>query len=153
MSAMAHRNSKTSLIFITLLLAASQASCGNQELMEKARQKVFLLNKEILEQTDELHEGNVIEFSGRVKRTPDGRLQFTIDELNQPGSDGDSAKGLTNFLSPPQDKPAIRSKPPTNNQTNHYIRYVLFEDMIESSASGNSTTESNFEGGGKALSE
>ena len=151
---MARTNSRLFILFLTLFLVASQASCGNQELMEKARQKVFLLNKQILEQSNRLPEGNTIEFTGRVKRTPDGKLQFTIDELKESTSDGDSKYLLQESLPAKQNTQSVS---PPQGRKHEYIRYVLFEDMNDSRDPDpkqvNAKKASTFEGGGKALSQ
>ncbi len=147
-------NSRLWIPFLGLFLVASQASCGNQELMEKARQKVFLLNKQILEQTNQLPEGNTIEFSGRVKRTADGKLQFTIDELRESTSDGTSKYLVPESLPVGQKSQPVQPNPAIENRKNEYIRYVLFEDMIkDSAAKSEPQAGSSFEGGGKAISK
>jgi hypothetical protein len=140
--------------FLGMFLVASQASCGNQELMERARQKVFLLNKQILEQTNQLPEGNTIEFSGRVKRTADGKLQFTIDELKESTSNGTSKYLVPESLPVGQEGQPVQTSPELQNRKKEYIRYVLFEDMINDSASPpEPAVGSSFKGGGKAISE
>lgn len=119
--------------------------------MEKARQKVFLLNKSILKETNQLPEGNVIEFSGRVKKTPDGKLQFTIDELKETEPEGESKHIIHETLPAKQ---STTSKPVTQSGKGQYIRYVLFEDMIDSKNSDTSNgAKSTFQGGGQAISQ
>lgn len=144
---------RVAILFVSLFLVATQASCGNQELMEKARQKVFLLNKEILKETNQLPEGNVIEFSGRVKKTPDGKLQFTIDELKETES-----KGTSKYIIADQLPTNAEIKPSQVSQggKHEYIRYVLFEDMIKSKSpvsKQGQAAKSTFQGGGQAVSQ
>ncbi|RMD70126.1 MAG: hypothetical protein D6819_05085 [Gammaproteobacteria bacterium] len=100
------------------------AGAGQAGLMEHARQKAFLLNKQVIEQLDLLSKDARIVLEGKVKVGPGGKVEVVLERLEAtPIEEGEIAlpKG-------------------------QYIRYMPFETMVLDHA-----PPSGFYGGGSAL--
>ena len=101
------------LIFICnlslILFSVSTLAAGNTGLMNQARNRAFQLNKEILTNLEMVDGDSTVLFSGRVIRGADGKLQLSID-------------GIQNV------EPIGRYRSLNNEQD---IEYITFEEMIE----------------------
>jgi hypothetical protein len=77
---------RNGLLYACLLLMgcvhATGAMCGNQELMDAARKKAFMVNEQVVKQMGNLVEPAQIYLKGRVKQLPDGTLQIVIDQVD-----------------------------------------------------------------------
>lgn len=125
--------SKSTQIFIficnlsLILFSVTTFAAGNTSLMNQARNRAFLLNKEILTSLEKVDGDSTVLFSGRVIRGADGKLQISID-------------GIQNVA-------PIGSYRSFNGQQD--IEYITFEEMIEKAHQNRSKPTANDHGSSK----
>lgn len=106
---------------IALLLTNSTLSlaAGNTKLMQQKKNRVFLLNEELLSTLGGLEKDSNISFSGKVIRGSDGKLQIKIDQID----------GISPYSAP--SSMTQRTK----------IKYISFEEMLGKPAPETTTSQ------------
>ena len=108
---------KLSFIALSCFLSASVLAGGNAALMDKARQKAFLLNEEVIKQLDLLDGNRSVSLSARIVRNADGSLQIAIDDIRPVTRSAASVESQT--------------LPPVSKDAKNYIIYMPFEQMVK----------------------